>query len=37
MRYVVVLQDENVDGRNATPDGDHGLHDPAHHAVGAPV
>jgi hypothetical protein len=36
MRDVVVLQDEDVDGGNAPSDGDHGLHDPAHHAVGAP-
>jgi len=34
---VVVLQDEDVDGGDPSPDGHHGLHDPAHHAVGAPT
>ncbi len=37
MGDVVVLQDEDVDGGDASPDGHHGLHDPAHHAVGAPT
>ncbi len=37
MGDVVVLQDEDVDGGDPSPDGHHGLHDPAHHAVGAPT
>ena len=36
VRDVVVLQDEDVNGRDATTDGQHGLHDPPHHAVRAP-